>query len=97
MVKLVEICETKALTSGQQYTLREVYVNPKHVVALREESTLKKKLVEGLLPENLDERQQFTRLTLDRGQVGLDLVVVGGPGLVESKLKDAGERHVLRD
>ena len=97
MVKLVEICESKALSSGQKYTLREVYVNPKHVVALREESTFKQKLTEGQLPESLDERQQFTRLTLDRGQVGLDLVVVGPPGIVENKLKDNGERHVLRD
>ena len=89
MIRLVEVCEVlnASNTSRQKYTLREVYINPKHVVSLREERNYKQKLEEGMLPENLDLRQQFTRLTLDKGHTGLEMIIVGAPQLVEQKLQ----------
>lgn len=95
MIKLVEICEKMSASNNSEksYTLREVYVNPKHVVSLREESSFKQKLTEGNLPEGLDTRQGFTRITLDKGQIGLDIIVVGQPNIVETKLK--GDRREL--
>jgi len=89
MIKLVEVCEMINASSSSQriYTLREIYVNPKHIVSLREESTFQQKLAEGKMPEGLDTRQGFTRVTLDRGQSGLDVIVVGQPSIIESKLK----------
>jgi hypothetical protein len=88
MIKLIEICESlrAANASQKSYTLREIYVNPKHVISLREETAYKQKLVEGVLPGDLDSRQSFTRVTLDKGHSGLDVVVVGSPGIIESKL-----------
>ena len=96
MIKLVEICEVKRAASTLQkvYTLREIYVNPKHVVSLREEASFRQKLAEGNMPEGLDTRQGFTRITLDRGQSGLDVIVVGQPNIIESKLK-GGKRELL--
>tara|TARA_R110000824_G_scaffold11622_14_gene51001 strand:+ start:20232 stop:20504 length:273 start_codon:yes stop_codon:yes gene_type:complete len=88
MVRLVEI-----IKQLDEYQLREVFVNPRHVIALREDNYMKQNLSEGKLPENLDNRQSFTKLTLDKGTVGLELTVVGTPALVESKLKD--EKRVL--
>jgi len=89
MVRLIEVCEKVSASNSSQkfYTLREIYVNPKHVVSLREESSFKQKLAEGTMPEGLDSRQGFTRVTLDRGQTGLDVIVVGQPNIVETKLK----------
>jgi len=89
MVKLVEICENVSASNSSQrfYTLREVYVNPEHIVSLREEHSFRKRLDEGKMPEGLDPRQGFTRITLDRGQSGLDVIVVGHPGTVEAKLR----------
>lgn len=88
MIKLIEVCESLSATSTSQkiYVLREIYVNPKHVVSLREENSYKQKLTEGKLPDDLDSRQSFTRVTLDKGHSGLDVVVVGTPGVIESKL-----------
>ena len=96
MIKLVEVCETKRATSALQktYTLREIYVNPKHVISLREASSFQQKLVEGNMPEGLDPRQGFTKLTLDRGHTGLDVIIVGQPSIVESKLAGA-KRELL--
>ena len=91
MIKLIEVCEYSSAANALQktYVLREIYVNPKHVVSLREENSYKQKLTEGKLPDDLDPRQSFTRLTLDKGRSGLDVVVVGTPGSVESKLNDS--------
>ena len=40
----------------------------------------------GDMPEDLDKRQSFTRLHLDRGQLGMDIVVVGSPDQILEKL-----------
>jgi len=85
MIKLVEVHET---SSG--HTLREVYVNPKHVVSLREDIRVRKKLQEGHMPEDLAGEHSFTRMTLDKGFSGLEIVVVGSPSIIESKLKTPG-------
>lgn len=97
MIKLIEVCELLKASKGprQKFTLREIFINPKHVVALREAPAYAQKLKEGLLPEELDSRQQFTRLTLDKGQAGLDVIVMGPAHLIESKLRGKGEKHVL--
>ena len=88
MIRLVEV-----IKQLNQYELREVFVNPTHVVSLREDGQMKNVLTEGRLPEGLDVRQSFTRLVLDKGTVGLELIIVGAPALVESKLK--GNKMVL--
>ena len=95
MIKLIEVCEllNASNSSKQKYMLREIFINPKHIIALREEPNYKQKLLEKELPKELDMRQEFTRLTLNRGHSGLDIVVVGLPILIEEKIK--GARHVL--
>jgi hypothetical protein len=55
---------------------------------------MKKKLEAKLLPGDLSPEQQFTKVSLSRGHSGIDLVVVGHPGLVEEKLL---KRKILRD
>jgi len=84
MVKLVEI--VKQLNG---YQLREVFVNPNHVISLREDCHMKQDLNEGNLPKDLDARQSFTKLILDRGSVGLELTIIGNPTTVESKLNNS--------
>ena len=77
MIQLIEVCElsTASKNSQQRFTLREVYVNPKHVISLREDARFKQKLNEGVLPPDLDERQKFTRVTIDKGNAGQEIVV----------------------
>jgi len=81
IIKLVEIFEiggtsNRALTS---YSLREVFINSVHVVCLREDLSMKRKLEANLLPEDMNPNQQFTKVSLNRGHSGIDLVVVGPP------------------
>ena len=95
MIKLIEVCElvSAANTSKRKYTLREVYINPEHIVSLHEAFSYEQKLLEGMLPEGLDQRQKFTRLTLNRGTAGLDIIVVGEPNMIENDLQK--ERKIL--
>ena len=41
LVKLTEVCGTGAVTTGRKYSLREVFVNPEHVIMVREEHKMK--------------------------------------------------------
>jgi len=94
MIQLIEVCElsTSNKNSQQRFTLREVYINPKHIISLREDARFKQKLNEGVLPPDLDARQKFTRVTIDKGNAGQEIIVIGPPSAIEAKMKgSAGE------
>ena len=97
MIQLIEVCElsTANKNSQQRFTLREVYINPKHVISLREDARFQQKLNEGLLPPDLDERQKFTRVTIDKGNAGQEIVVVGPPSTIEAKIKGGPSELLL--
>ena len=88
MIQLVEVFNevSSAMRGTSKYTLREIYINPKHVVAIRPDVRMRTQLKEGLLPEGMDERQSFTKVFLDRGQTGIDITVVGEAAIVGKKL-----------
>ena len=62
IIKLVEIFESigRSRNSRTSYSLREVYVNPNHVVCLREDVSMRKKLEAKILNEGVDLKQKFT-------------------------------------
>jgi hypothetical protein len=90
MVKFVEIIKDR-----DSFSLREVFINPSHIVSLREDNFMKRNLEEGKLPADMDLRQDFTKITLNKGTTGQELVVVGTPSLVETKL-NGGSKELLR-
>ena len=81
MTQLVEVYKI-----GNEYRLREIYVNPEHIVAMRQDSRMSGRLEEGQLPHDLDEMQEFTKLYLDRGQLGIDVSVIGDLQSIKGKL-----------
>ena len=99
-IKLVEVCPAAAYTTIEnggglsKYILREIYLNPEHVVALRADQTMKTRLEEGRFIEELDSRQEFTRVYVNRGQSGFDVTVIGSPEVVQEKL--SGNRQLLK-
>ena len=86
LVKLTEVCGTGAVTSGRRYSLREVFVNPEHVVMVREEHQMKNLNEQGMLTEGLDKQHRFSKITIDKGTTGTEIVVIGDPMTVESAL-----------
>lgn len=94
LVKLTEVCHNAALTTKQDYTLREVFVNPEHVVMIREEGRMQQLNEQGVLPQTLSKSHRFTKLTINRGQTGTDIVVVGAPDIIENTLNQ--QKQLLR-
>ena len=88
LVKLTEVCQNNALTTKRDYMLREVFVNPEHVVMIREEARMQQLNEQGLLANGLDPNHKFTKLTINRGQTGTEIVVVGAPHVIESSLNN---------
>ena len=88
MIKLVEVCSHNKYTNNSktEYSLREIYINPEHVVCIREDASAWSSLQEGRMPEGLDSRTRFSKLHLNRGNSGLDVIVVGEPNHIKEKL-----------
>ena len=82
MIQLIEVVK-----NTRNYELRDVFVNPRHVVMLREDHATRTAINEGKAIEGVDPRQKYTRVTVDNGTPGSQFIVVGAPGLIESKLK----------
>ena len=99
VVKLTEIYKDNKFSEDGRLTnsssLREIFINPEHVVCLREDKIYKRLLSEDRLGE-LDKRQIFTRVYLNRGQSGIDLVVVGTPGSIQEKLGINSSKQLLK-
>jgi len=87
LVKLTEVCGTGAVTNGRRYSLREVFVNPEHVVMVREEHQMKNLNEQGMLTEGLDKKHRFSKITIDKGTTGTEIVVVGDPNSIETALQ----------
>ncbi len=95
LVKLTEICANGTVTTPNNYIVREVFVNPEHVIMIREEKRIQELNERGMLTEGLDTSHRFSKLTINRGQSGTEIVVIGAPDLVETKLKNSA-RQLLR-
>lgn len=87
LVKLTEVCGTGAVTTNARYALREVFVNPEHVVLVREEHRLKQLNEQGLIDEDLDVNHRFSKITIDKGNTGTEIVVIGAPEMIERTLQ----------
>ena len=91
MVRLIEVYKNSTST----YTLREVFINPKHVVSLREDDRVKGKLNEGAFPADFSGDHRFTRVVLDKGNAGTELIVVGTPSTIQEKIRGYSNELLL--
>ena len=97
-VKLTEVYTNNSFTSGDsKYELRQLYVNPDFVVSLREDSTTTVSLLNESLTEKLEGGHRFTKLRLSgQGSMSSDIIVVGSPDVIESKLSVYTNKELLR-
>jgi hypothetical protein len=52
VVKLVEVCKVhRSYGSANTYALREIFINPEHVVCLRSDDVTRQRLQENKLPQ----------------------------------------------
>ncbi len=93
LVKLVEVSKNSSYsslgeTTSQQagYSLKEVYINPEHVVFMREDNKILTKISKTLLSEQLHPEQEFTTLRINAGHSGMEVTVVGSLIMIQEKL-----------
>jgi hypothetical protein len=91
LIRLTEVCEE----IGLRYSLREVFVNPEHVVMIREDHQLKAINQDNAITEGLDRAHRFSKITIDKGSSGTEIRVVGDPQMIESLLK-TNKRTLIR-
>ena len=94
LVKLTEVCGTGVVTTGNKYALREIFVNPKHVVMVREELHMRQLNEQGMISDGLNSDHRFSKLIINKGQSGSEIIVVGAPERIESILQVS--KKVLR-
>tara|TARA_A100001515_G_C4473631_1_gene177693 strand:- start:228 stop:521 length:294 start_codon:yes stop_codon:yes gene_type:complete len=92
LVRLIEIYNKRTFASNtdgkvEEYSLREVFVNPQHVVCLRENDSLKTRLANTELGKDIHPAESYTKIYINRGQSGLDLDVVGDLTAIMNKLQ----------
>ena len=86
MTKLVEVYRDKNFGVLNGFKLREIYINPSHVVCMYDDPAAKRNLKEGFLPNDLDKRQSFTKIRLNQGQSVYQITVVGSLSTIQETL-----------
>ena len=97
LIKLIEVCEVRDCTTQvssenkKGFTVREFYINPAHVICMREDLKMQENHVAGALPASMDKRMQFTKISVMRGSTGIDVTVVGSPAFIQEQLNRRSE------
>ncbi len=84
MVRLTEIINDSNM---RNFSVRSVYLNPSHVVMVREEPYYNGLMKEGRFTSlNIDPNMDFTRITVRGGTGNYDVVVLGSSEMVYEKI-----------
>ena len=97
-IKLVEIYESCGASkkveinkeTSKRYSLRDVIINTNNIASICEDVAFKQKQKIGYLPDDLDDRQSFSRIQLNfSGNLSAaSIVVIGDPVLIFQKIND---------
>lgn len=91
---LVKMTEVFLTPNTNTYSMREVFVNPEHVTAIRDDYSANRALNENRMPNGLAEGVSFSTLFLSSGQHGLNMTVVGTPAMIQEKM--IGSKKILK-
>lgn len=92
MIKLVQITKN---TDGR-YSLSQVYVNPRHIIFMSENTKLRQLLSEGRIGLKLEKNLSFTKIKINENNNTMEIDVVGSPETIESKIFNNNKRRILR-
>ena len=93
---MVELIQIKKL-GEESFRLSAIYINPQHIVSLSEDGMYRDYLTEGKIKIGLNKATVFTKVKLHEGDKTSDVVVVGEPNEIQSKLFKSKARMLLRD
>ena len=70
---------------GDDYGLSVVYINPRHIVSIRENVQMRQSLLENKMKLGLHNQAEFTDIVLSEGARAKSITVIGSPSEVQSK------------
>ncbi len=91
MIKLVQISN-----KNDNFALSRIYVNPSHIIYMTEDKTMKENLVTNKINLDLDPNIDFTKIKLNDKGIYSEIIVIGTPELIESKMVSVKTKHILR-
>ena len=81
----------------KNYQLKSVYVNPQQIIFMSEDLRMKQELQEGNIKLGLNQNfTNFTRIRMNMAGYVEEIIVVGDPGLIETKIFNKTSRQLLR-
>tara|TARA_B100000214_G_scaffold375569_1_gene362765 strand:+ start:11830 stop:12126 length:297 start_codon:yes stop_codon:yes gene_type:complete len=96
IVKLKEVYRNVSPTASpinkMKYTLRDIFINPEHVIYIRQNPSMSKRLAEGMI-DGISTVEEFCTISLSRGQSGTDIIVVGNVEEVNDMLAGKALLH----
>jgi len=102
MIKFVEVKQIRDYNvterrASARFELNEIWINPASILQIRPDPAMKSNLSEGYLPDNLDARQEFSKINFGAGNSVSSVTVVGNPEVIAEKIFNTGsERQLLR-
>ena len=83
MIKLVQVIQAN---QKNEYYLRDVSVNPAHIVSANPSDKFIMLLHQNKLPEGLDQHHEFVEISLLNGKT---IIAVGTPQIINEKINAA--------
>jgi len=83
MIKLVQVIKAN---QKNEYYLRDVSVNPNHIVSINPSDKFIILLHQNKLPEGLDQNHEFIEISLLNGKT---IITVGTPQIINEKINTA--------
>jgi hypothetical protein len=91
MIKLVEVKKINDFNvmerkTNTHYELGEIWINPDSILQIKPDTPMGNNLTAGYLPEDLDPRQEFSKIQFGNGNNVAAVTVVGSPAVLAEKI-----------
>jgi hypothetical protein len=90
---------TRIIKSNNDFSLKEIFINPSEVSYLVEDEGMKRDLKEGIISFNFHQSTGFTRLHIKSSGSLEEFTVIGDPHLIEEKIRNSilqGRKQLLK-
>ncbi len=81
LIRFMEIYEENASFDSsktyKQFFLREIYINKLQIISIKEDLVMINNYIQKKIQNSLGENQKFTVITVNKGNMGQDISVVG--------------------
>tara|TARA_B100000424_G_C22699892_1_gene381784 strand:+ start:315 stop:593 length:279 start_codon:yes stop_codon:yes gene_type:complete len=90
---LVKFIQVNKGIVGTQTSLREVYLNPMHIISVTDDNHANQNLISEAVHLGLESNVRFSRVTIHEGNTTNSLIIIGTPHEIFKKIK---QKQILR-